>query len=281
MSRLAFAGAAAALAAALSFASPGFAQTKQLDSLETLEVDPLGAATTRREAEGADEGGAEGSILLSPVVVVESTGGAAQVGGGGPVASDPGGAHKTSAPTVAGPAAAFAVGAAGRATSESQPPATGAEAGKAPAEEVVLFIRRDTDRQAFLLDALQTEIDAAQQSDQDKKPGGVRYSLSDNVSAAVSYKHAFLFDTASDEELRKSRVGSFSSARERDVFGLGMDWGVGENSSVGIGYQLQSVRPNNTTPSSGGGGSLLPGSEDVDHAFTLGVTRSWGASDGK
>jgi hypothetical protein len=180
-----------------------------------------------------------------------------------------GAADAESASSVASPEEAGSDAAAG--------PATG-EPAAAP-DEVVLFIRRDADRQAFLLDALRSEISGAQKNQTAKASPKVRYSITESFSAAVSYDHAFLFDTASDEELRRSRVGAFSTARERDVFGLGMDWGVSEKSRVGIGYQLQSIRPDGSTGQSGSVTSILPGSEDVNHAFTLGVTRSWGGGD--
>lgn len=158
---------------------------------------------------------------------------------------------------------------------------TAAQQSAVPTDEVVLFMRRDADREAFLLDALRSEIEDAQRTDASKKSPAVQYSITDNVSASVSYQHAFLFETASDEELRRSRVSAFSTARERDVFGLGMDWGVSEKSRVGVGYQLQSIRPDGTNGEPGGVTSILPGSEAVDHTFSLGVSRSWGGSDGE
>lgn len=150
------------------------------------------------------------------------------------------------------------------------------QGGATPPDEVVLFMRRDADRQAFLFDAVRAE-EMGKQAGPPPKSASVRYSLSDNVTAGVSYSHAFLFETASDEELRQSRASSFSTARERDVLGLGMDWGLSEKSRVGIGYQLQSIRPNGTT-SETQSTSILPGSQALDHTFTLGVSRSWGGS---
>jgi len=107
--------------------------------------------------------------------------------------------------------------------------------------------------------------------------GTLEYSLGESLSWGVSYHHALLFDTASNEELRKHRMSNFSTARERDVFDLGVDWKMGDN-TLGVGYQLQSKRPDRPlgpdSPS-----SILPQSEDVGHAFTLGVTREWGGGD--
>lgn len=112
-------------------------------------------------------------------------------------------------------------------------------------------------------------------------PGqGLRYSISENMTAAMSYQRAILFERGSNEEVRTSRFSALSTARDRDVLGLGMDWGVGENNTVGFGYQLQSVRPvGGSDPAAGGFSSILPRSEGFDHAFTLGVRRSWGGDD--
>lgn len=150
------------------------------------------------------------------------------------------------------------------------------DGGAASPDEVVLFMRRDGGHPAFFLDALRSEMSGEPQGAPPKSPS-VRYSLSDNVTAGVSYSHAVLFETASDEELRQSRASSFSTARERDVLGLGMDWGLSDKSRVGIGYQLQSVRPDGST-SPTQSTSILPGSQALDHTFTLGVSRSWGGS---
>ena len=103
--------------------------------------------------------------------------------------------------------------------------------------------------------------------------GQVHYSVSETMTAALSYAHTFLFERASNDELRLHRFGAFSTARERDVVALGMKWDWG-NSTVGFGYQLESTRPDpNESPAIGG---FIPRSEKVEHAFTLGLSRSWG-----
>jgi hypothetical protein len=112
------------------------------------------------------------------------------------------------------------------------------------------------------------------------KPRGLRYSVSDGVTAGVSYSHTRLPETASNEELRKYRLGGFSTAPERDVLDLGMSWDIGESSSVGVGYQLQSIRPDTAGRAAGEETrSILPQSEGLDHAVTFGVRRSWGGDD--
>jgi hypothetical protein len=111
-------------------------------------------------------------------------------------------------------------------------------------------------------------------------PRGLRYSVSDGVTAGVSYSHTRLPETASNDELRKYRLGAFSTSPDRDVLDLGMSWDIGESSSVGVGYQLHSSRPDNTgrVPSEQTG-SVLPQSEGLDHAVTFGVRRSWGSEE--
>ncbi len=127
---------------------------------------------------------------------------------------------------------------------------------------------------------------ADDREDSDPAPVGtkraVSYSLTDGVSAGVSYSRARLFENASSAEARTraSRFGGLSTGRNRDVLDLGMDWGIGDNSSVGIAYQLNSTRPGKSPGSqSGATSSILPGSEGVDHAVTFGVRRSWGGED--
>ena len=239
---------------------------------ETAEpvVDAQSGATVEALVEGAPNG--ESREDVEGESIDESS-----EGSGSPARSE----DADTASTAGAPADAESASSTARPEEGESDAAAGTAAGDPAAapDEVVLFIRRDEDRQAFLLDALRSEIGGAQNDQSAKASSKVRYSITENFSAAVSYDHAFLFDTASDEELRRSRVGAFSTARERDVFGLGMDWGVSEKSRVGIGYQLQSIRPDGTTGQSGSTTSILPGSEDVNHAFTLGVTRSWGGGD--
>ncbi len=132
-----------------------------------------------------------------------------------------------------------------------------------------------TPRRPSLLVGVGTVLDADHPDEGDA--GSLEYSLGESLSWGVSYHHALLFDTASNEELRKHRLSNFSTARERDVFDLGVDWKMGDN-TLGVGYQLQSKRPDRPlgpdSPS-----SILPQSEYVGHAFTLGVTRQWGGGD--
>ena len=105
-------------------------------------------------------------------------------------------------------------------------------------------------------------------------------SLSDDVTAVVRYKRARAFATSSGDELRLGNHGGLANTSDRDVLGLGMNWGVGERSSVGVGYQLHSTRPDSSGPGGNGeSSSILPGSDRVDHAVTFGVSRSWGGAD--
>jgi len=145
----------------------------------------------------------------------------------------------------------------------------------ADAGDVVLDVTADAVRRALILQSLQRE---PLQTEPTKPGGAVRYSISENMTAAMRYDKAFVAETGRNDELRTNRFTAFSTARERDVLGLGMDWGVGEDNVVGFGYQLQSIRPDpRNNPA--GGLSILPGSEGVDHSFTFGVTRSWGGTD--
>ncbi len=148
----------------------------------------------------------------------------------------------------------------------------------AEGSDVVLFATADSVRRE--LRVLSLRLDPLQ--DESTTSGnGVRYSIAENMTAAMSYNRAVVFERGSTDELRTSRFSSLSTARDRDVLGLGMDWGLGDNNSVGFGYQLQSIRPDSApvTQSGGGGTSILPRSEGLDHAFTFGVTRSWGGDD--
>ncbi len=111
-------------------------------------------------------------------------------------------------------------------------------------------------------------------------PAAAGIALSDDVTAVLGYKRARIFDTSSGDELRLGNHGGLANTSDRDVLGLGMNWGVGERSTVGVGYQLHSTRPESS--GSGGSGqasSILPGSDRVDHAVTFGVSRSWGGAD--
>ncbi len=109
-----------------------------------------------------------------------------------------------------------------------------------------------------------------------RRGGKVHYSLSESMTAEMSYAHVFLFQRGSNQELRTHRFGAFSTARERDVLGLGMNWNWG-NSRVGLGYRLESARPDPKVRAAIGG--ILPRSESVEHGFTLGLSRSWGGAE--
>jgi hypothetical protein len=103
----------------------------------------------------------------------------------------------------------------------------------------------------------------------DKKPA--TYSLSDNWTAQLSYQHAVLAPTLSNNELRTKKLTDFSTERERDVLGLHMDWRLA-GSTIGLGYRFQSTRGE---PGSG----ISSIGERFMHAFTLGFTREWGGAE--
>jgi len=108
--------------------------------------------------------------------------------------------------------------------------------------------------------------EAASAEDQEDSGGAVELALTSDVTAQLSYAHTFMFETAANDELRNHRFGSFSTDRERDVFGLLMDWSLGQ-SAIGIGYQLESTR---AAPQPGRGlGALLPSSTGIGVTSTL------------
>jgi hypothetical protein len=110
----------------------------------------------------------------------------------------------------------------------------------------------------------------AARPDERSNKKGATYSLSDNWTAQLSYQHAVLAQTLSNDELRTKKLADFSADRERDVLGLQMDWRLA-GSTVGLGYRFQSMR--------GEPGSGLSGiGERFMHAFTLGFTREWGGA---
>ena len=157
-------------------------------------------------------------------------------------------------------------------------PASGSPQLFSPADrpELTLFADEESLRLALMLQDFAYEPHL-QIRDEDGGGGGIRYSISDKMTAAMNYHRAVLFERGSNEEVRTHRSSSLSNARDRDVLGLGMDWGVGDGNVVDFGYQLQSARPaGGGDAASGGFTSILPGSESVDHTFTFGVRRSWG-----
>ncbi len=105
---------------------------------------------------------------------------------------------------------------------------------------------------------------------------GLTYLLSDHWTANFKYKHAFLFDTASNDALRQSQYSDFSTNRERDVLNLDMSWRLSW-STLDLGYRFQSVRGAASRGLAAEGG-WLPNFEDSLHSLTLGVTKTWGGS---
>jgi hypothetical protein len=101
------------------------------------------------------------------------------------------------------------------------------------------------------------------------------YSLAAGVSAQLRYRHSFLFETAPSNALRDEGGRSFSLRPDRDVVGLNMSWHLA-GSTVGVGYQIESAREN-AASADGGLYRFMPGSLQATHAFTLGLTREWGA----
>lgn len=73
--------------------------------------------------------------------------------------------------------------------------------------------------------------------------------------------------------LRDAPSTGYSRQLDTDVLTLGMAWRLA-GSRVGLAYQLQSARGSRDDP---GLSRFLPGSEAATHAFTLGVTREFGA----
>ncbi len=102
---------------------------------------------------------------------------------------------------------------------------------------------------------------------------GFRRALGDNVNAVLSYDHVLLSAKQDGRTLRSRDGGGFSSARDRDVIGVLMDWHVGKT-RLGVGYRLESSR----RAEHDSGGEILD-SEEISHGMNLGVSRSWGGDD--
>lgn len=89
------------------------------------------------------------------------------------------------------------------------------------------------------------------------------------------YQRSRLDEAAAGRTLRTDPSTGFSRQADRDVLGLGLSWRLART-RLGLGYQLQSARPADSGGDAGFG-RFLPGSEQATHAFTLGVTREFGA----
>jgi hypothetical protein len=76
------------------------------------------------------------------------------------------------------------------------------------------------------------------------------------------------------DALRSDPSTGYTRHLDMDVLALGMSWALAGN-QVGVGYQLQSARGG--IGGDAGLGRFLPGSEAATHAFTLGLTRPFGA----
>jgi hypothetical protein len=92
------------------------------------------------------------------------------------------------------------------------------------------------------------------------------------VSWQLGYRHAQLGNMLPSDALRTDPSTGYTRALDTDVLALGMSWQLAGN-KVGVGYQLQSARGG----IGAGLGRFLPGSEAATHAFTLGLTRPFGA----
>lgn len=91
------------------------------------------------------------------------------------------------------------------------------------------------------------------------------------VDWELGYRHVELFGTQPTRSLRADSSAGYSRQLDRDVLSLGMSWAMAGN-RVGVGYQLQAARDGEI-----GLSRFLPGSEAATHAFTLGVSREFGA----
>lgn len=112
-----------------------------------------------------------------------------------------------------------------------------------------------------------------------ERPGGgpLSYSLSDDLTAQLRYRHSEPFDRASSKPLREDPSTAFSTGPNRDVVDLNMSWSLA-GSTVGLGYQLQSARGSSLGENIGLS-RFMPGDEHSTHSLTLGLTRRWGAGE--
>jgi hypothetical protein len=113
----------------------------------------------------------------------------------------------------------------------------------------------------------------------EKGAGGFTYRLSDELAAGVSYKHALLFGTATNESLRQQPFNDFTTDRDRDVLKLNMSWNLALT-RFDLGYRIDSTRLDPTQDRTGRYSLLgvLPESEHTLHSLTFGVTRRWGGA---
>lgn len=132
---------------------------------------------------------------------------------------------------------------------------------------------READRAAEVLaTAAGPGIAAAPNAD----AGPFSYPLSEALSAQLHYERTRLFGTAPSEALRDEAIPTFSNRPDRDVVGLNMAWRL-SGSTVGLSYQLESARLGGLGSESGLT-RFLPNSPQATHSLSLGLTRTWGAS---
>lgn len=146
--------------------------------------------------------------------------------------------------------------------------------GRSSAAPVVLFTLMDPSLTLLPPESL---IDARSMA-LDVDPAGA--TTSDPVAERdlrwkLGYRHSDLSDRASSETLRADPSTGFSRQLDRDVVDLGLSWRLASSNRLGFGYQLQSARDGGAAD--GGLSRFLPGSAAATHAFTLGVTREFGA----
>lgn len=91
----------------------------------------------------------------------------------------------------------------------------------------------------------------------------------------LGYRRSLLDDGASTRAMRSDPSTGFSRQLDRDVLDLGLTWRLART-RLGLGYHLQSARPQSDAGDPGLS-RFLPGSDQATHAFTLGVTREFGA----
>jgi hypothetical protein len=153
--------------------------------------------------------------------------------------------------------------------------ATRFSVGRSYAAPVVLFTLIDPSLTLLppesLLDARAVALDVeAEATAATPKPVTER-----DLKWKLGYRHSELSDLVSGETLRTDSSTGFSRQLDRDVVDLGLSWRLAGSNRLGLGYQLQSAR--NGGPGDGGLSRFLPGSAQATHAFTLGVTREFGA----
>ncbi len=119
---------------------------------------------------------------------------------------------------------------------------------------------------------------AAVPLDSHRSSGGpVSYSLSEDLTAQLRYRHSQLSQRGRSRALRDEESTAFSTRPDRDVLDLNMSWHLAGN-TLGFGYQFQSAR-GGSGPGEVGISRFLPGSQQATHSLTLGFTRQWGGAD--